>query len=177
MSPAPRSPTVVTLSREEMKSRALAFAKNWAGPQREKSEAQTFLNEFFAVFGRDRRSVDASFEHQVERDDRGEGRIDLFWSGKFLVEMKSTGRDLSDAKGGAARQAFDYIDDLPADERPRWVMVSDFAHFVLYDLGEDIHEYLTGLVGRLTETHSPDIRVHAVRMQLPRLTRRLTGIK
>ncbi|MEO5960320.1 MAG: DNA methyltransferase, partial [Opitutaceae bacterium] len=136
---------MVTLSREEMKSRALAFAKAWAGPQREEAEAKTFLDQFFGVFGRDRRSVDAFFEHRVERDARGEGRIDLFWSGKFLVEMKSTGRDLSTEKGGAARQAFDYIDDLPADERPRWVMVSDFAHFVLYDLGEDIHEYLAGL--------------------------------
>ena len=56
MTPAPRPPTVVTLSREEMKSQALAFAKTWAGPQREEAEAKTFLDQFFAVFGRDRRS-------------------------------------------------------------------------------------------------------------------------
>jgi hypothetical protein len=142
---APRPPTVVTLSREEMKSRALAFAKAWAGPQREEAEAKTFLDQFFAVFGRDRRAVDAFFEHRVEREARGEGRIDLFWPGKLLVEMKSTGRDLSDARGGAARQAFDYIDALPADERPRWVLVSDFARLVVYDLGEEVHDYLAGL--------------------------------
>ena len=59
MSPAPRPPTVVTLSREEMKTRALAFAKAWAGPQREEAEAKTFLDQFFAVFGRDRRAFDA----------------------------------------------------------------------------------------------------------------------
>ncbi|MBL9187631.1 MAG: class I SAM-dependent DNA methyltransferase [Opitutaceae bacterium] len=144
MSVAPPSPAVVTLSREEMKSRALAFAKAWAGPQREEAEAKTFLDQFFAVFGRDRRSVDAHFEHRVEREARGEGRIDLFWPGKLLVEMKSTGRDLSTGKGGAARQAFDYIDALAPDERPRWVLVSDFGRFALYDLGEEVHDYLKG---------------------------------
>jgi hypothetical protein len=82
----------------------------------------------------------------VERDRRGEGRIDLFWPGKLLVEMKSTGKDLSTEKGGAAHQAFDYIEHLEPEDRPRWVLVSDFAHFVIYDLGEEIHDYLKGLV-------------------------------
>jgi hypothetical protein len=132
-----------------MKSRALAFAKSWAGPQREEADAKTFLDAFFDIFGRDRRSVDAEFEHRIEREDRGEGRIDLFWPGKLVVEMKSTGKDLSDAKGGAARQAFDYLDHLDADERPRWVLVSDFAHFVLYDLGEEVHDYLKGFASSL----------------------------
>ncbi len=146
MTAAPASPPpVLTLSREEMRGRALAFAARWAGPQREEADAKTFLDEFFTVFGRDRRAVDARFEHRVEREARAEGRIDLFWPGKLLVEMKSTGRDLSDAKGGAARQAFDYIEALPADERPRWVLVSDFHRLALYDLGEDIHDYLRGL--------------------------------
>lgn len=141
----PRPPTVVTLSREEMKSRALAFAKVWAGPQREEADAKTFLDHFFTIFGRDRRSVDAEFEHRVERAKRGEGRIDLFWPGKLLVEMKSTGKDLSTEKGGAAHQAFNYIEHLEPEDRPRWVLVSDFAHFVIYDLGEEIHDYLKGL--------------------------------
>ncbi|MBI2518564.1 MAG: class I SAM-dependent DNA methyltransferase [Opitutae bacterium] len=128
-----------------MKTRALAFAKSWAGPQREEAEAKTFLDQFFAIFGRDRRAVDARHEHRIEREGQGEGRIDLLWPGKLIVEMKSTGRDLSAAKGGAAAQAFDYVNHLDAEDRPRWVLVSDFAHFVLYDLGEEVHDYLKGL--------------------------------
>ena len=139
------SPTVSTLSKEEMKSRALAFAKNWVGPQREEAEAKTFIDDFFEIFGRDRRSVDAQFEHHVPREERGQGKIDLFWKGRLIVEMKSTGKDLSTNPGGAAHQAFKYVDHLDAEERPRWVLVSDFAHFVLYDLGEEVHEYLKGL--------------------------------
>ncbi len=63
MSPLPRPPVVVTLSRDEMRTRALAFAKTSAGPQREKSEAQAFLNEFVEIFGRDRRVVDTREPH------------------------------------------------------------------------------------------------------------------
>jgi hypothetical protein len=140
MSPSPRPPVVVTLSREEMRARALAFAQTWAGPHREKSEAQTFLNEFFEVFGRDRRAVDARFEHPVEREGRGAGRVDLFWPGKLVVEMKSTGHDL----GEAHAQALDYVKDLDPEERPRWVLVSDFGRFTLHDLGEEVHDYLRG---------------------------------
>lgn len=135
-------PLVPTLSREEMKSHALAFAKRWTGAQREEAEAKTFLDEFFAVFGRDRRAIDARHEYRVEREGQGEARIDLLWPGKLLVEMKSTGKDLSAQKGGAARQALDYVDHLDPEVRPRWVIVSDFAHFVVYDLGEEIHDYL-----------------------------------
>lgn len=145
MTTASSTPMVVTLSREEMRSRALVFASGWAGPQRAEAEAKTFLDQFFGIFGRDRRCIDAQFEHPIAHEDRGEGRIDLFWPGKLVVGMKSTGRDLSTAKGGATGQAFNYIDHLDADERPRWVLVSDFAHFVLYDLGEEVHDYLKGL--------------------------------
>ena len=130
--PPAQVPIIVTLSRDEMRANALAFSRRWAGPQREEADAKTFLDEFFQVFGRNRRVVDAQFEHRVERDGRGDGRIDLFWPGKFVVEMKSTGRDLAPA----LQQALDYVRDLEPDERPRWVMVSDFERFQLFDLGE-----------------------------------------
>ena len=165
MPPTPRLPSVVTLSREEMKSRALSFAKSWAGPQREEADAKTFLDQFFDIFGRDRRKVDAEFEHRVERENRGEGRIDLFWPGKLIVEMKSTGKDLGEVKPGAAWQAFDYIDHLDADERPRWVLVSDFAHFVLYDLGEEVHDYLKGFTS--SRKTKPTVAAQFVLRDLP----------
>lgn len=145
-SPSPAPAAVLTLTRDEMRARALAFAKRWRGPQREEADAKSFLDEFFDIFGRDRRAIDAVHEYRVERPDQGEGRIDLLWPGKLLVEMKSTGRDLSAEKGGAARQAFDYLPHLDAELRPRWVLVSDFAGFALYDLGEDVHDYLKGFL-------------------------------
>ncbi len=170
-----RPPVVPILSREEMKSRALAFAKRWAGPQREEAEAKTFLDEFFQIFGRDRRNVDAEFEHRVEREARGEGRIDLLWPGKLAVEMKSTGKDLSEAKNGAARQAFDYLEHLDPEARPRWVLVSDFAHFVLYDLGEDVHEYLAGLAS--VRKTNPEVVAQFLLRDLPDKLRHFAFIR
>lgn len=102
------SAAVLTLSRDEMRARALTFSKRWKGHQREEADAKSFLDEFFDIFGRNRRAIDAVHEYRVERLDQGEGRIDLLWPGKLLVEMKSTGRDLSTGKGGAAYQAFEY---------------------------------------------------------------------
>ena len=174
--PSP-SPAVLTLSRDEMRARALVFAKRWKGPQREEADAKSFLDEFFDIFGRDRHAVDAIHEYRVERPERGEGRIDLLWPGKLLVEMKSTGRDLSTAKGGAAYQAFDYIPHLDSELRPRWVLVSDFSRFALYDLGEDIHDYLKGLAPSRTGKRVPVLAAAFSLDDLPQKLRHFAFIR
>ena len=121
------------LSWNEIKSRAVSFSKEWSGEQREDAEAQSFWNDFFDVFGVRRRTV-ASFEEKV-RNIKGQfGFIDLFWRGRLLAEHKSYGKSLDKA----ASQAFEYIqclkDENRDDEIPRYVIVSDFAKIVLYDL-------------------------------------------
>ena len=121
------------LSPNEIKERAVAFAHKWAGEDSERAEAQSFWNDFFAVFGLDRKRV-AVFEKQVKLSRAGErlkqGRIDLFWKGALLVEHKSAGADLD----RAFAQAADYFDGLPERDLPRHILVSDFARFRLYDL-------------------------------------------
>jgi len=133
---------VLTLTREQMRSRALAFAKKWQGDQREEAEAKSFLDDFFEIFGRDRHAVDAFHEYRVAREHQSQGRIDLLWPGKLLVEMKSSKvADLA----LATEQAFAYIPHLEAEDYPRWVLVSNFSHFLLYDLGEEVHDYIKGM--------------------------------
>ena len=92
----------MTRSREERQSRALALAEEWGDPQRAEAGATTFLDPFFARFGRDRRSVAAKFEHRVELEKRGEARSDLFRLGHLLAEMKSTGKILASGNGRGA---------------------------------------------------------------------------
>ena len=53
------------LSWNEIRHRAIAFSKEWAGVKSEQAEKQTFWNEFFNVFGIRRRVV-ASFEEPVK---------------------------------------------------------------------------------------------------------------
>jgi hypothetical protein len=117
-------------NRKTIRGNALAFVKEWGNETREEAEAKSFWDAFFAIFGVNRKSV-AAFEHAVERTDNTKGFIDLFWKGVLLVEHKSRGKSLDKAKS----QAFDYFQQIKEQrDRPRYVLLSDFARFKLYDL-------------------------------------------
>ncbi|MAQ92133.1 MAG: SAM-dependent methyltransferase [Rhodothermaceae bacterium] len=117
------------LTWNEIKTRAAAFVHEWKDEGYEKGEAQTFWNQFLNVFGVSRRRV-GSFEQGVKKLSGRQGFIDLLWPGVLLVEHKSRGEDLTAAEG----QALDYFPGLKDEELPRYVLVSDFARFRLYDL-------------------------------------------
>lgn len=117
------------LSWNEIRSRAIVFSQEYRNVTRENAETQTFYNDFFNIFGITRRRV-ASFEEPVKKLGAKRGRIDLFWKGMLLVEQKSSGRDLE----AAYAQALDYFPNLREEELPRYILVSDFQRFELYDL-------------------------------------------
>ena len=119
------------LSWNEIRSRAAAFAREWADAAYEKGETHSFYNEFFDIFGVRRRTV-ARYEEHVRRLDDTHGFIDLFWPGVLLVEQKSAGRDLAAARD----QAGAYFDALPERDRPRYQLLCDFRTFELLDRDE-----------------------------------------
>ena len=123
---------MANLSWNEIKSRALDFQRKWENEKKENAEKQTFYNEFFEIFGVSRRRV-ASFEEPVKKLGDNFGFIDLFWKGVLLVEHKSFGKDLSKAK----EQAMEYFPGIKEFELPRYILVSDFNDFELYDLEEN----------------------------------------
>ena len=88
----------------EIRKAATAFSKRWKNAYDEKAQAQSFLKEFFAVFGVDAVTV-ATFEHRVKFADGSQGYADCFWPGTILVEMKSAGKDLD----SAYQQAMEYV--------------------------------------------------------------------
>ena len=114
------------LSWNEIRTRAAAFAREWADATYEKGETQSFYNEFFDIFGVRRRSV-ARYEEHVHRLDNTSGFIDLFWPGVLLVEQKSAGHDLTAARD----QTGTYFDALPERDRPRYQLLCDFQTFEL----------------------------------------------
>lgn len=122
------------LSWNEIRARAAKFAQDWAGEGYEKGQTQLFYRDFFDVFGMPVRRV-ATFEEPVKKLGDKRGFIDLFWKGVLLVEQKSAGRDLGKAKA----QALDYFPGLKNADLPRFVLVSDFRTFELFDLDEDQH--------------------------------------
>ncbi len=117
------------LSWNEIRDRALKFSREWADETSEDAEAKSFWDSFFDVFGVSRRRL-ASFEQPVKKSDGKGGFIDLLWRGILLVEHKSRGKDLD----RAFKQATDYFPGLKERDLPRYVLVSDFARFRLFDL-------------------------------------------
>lgn len=117
------------LSWNEIRDRALKFSLEYKDEYYEKGEAQTFYNDFFNIFGVNRRRV-ATYEKLVKKSGKKRGYIDLFWKGMLLVEQKSEGEDLKKAK----EQALDYFPNLKDYELPKYILVSDFQTFELYDL-------------------------------------------
>ncbi len=132
----------MALNWNEIKSRAITFAKEWEGVSSEKAEAKTFWDEFFNIFGLTRRRI-ASFEEPVKKLGDKQGYIDLFWKGTLLVEHKSLGKDLTKAYS----QALDYFPGIKDEELPKYILISDFKNFELHDLEEStIHKFdLTNL--------------------------------
>ncbi|KEZ47745.1 class I SAM-dependent DNA methyltransferase [Metabacillus indicus] len=126
------------LSWNEIRDRAIRFSIEWKDETSENAEAKTFWNEFFNVFGISRRRV-ATFEEKVKVLDGRDGFIDLLWKGVLLVEHKSRGRNLE----RAYKQAKDYFPGLKEAELPKYILVSDFENFALYDLEEDLKRSFT----------------------------------
>lgn len=119
------------LSWNEIKDRALKFSREWGDESAESAEAKSFLDAFFNVFGVPRKRV-ATFEQRIKKLDGRSGYIDLLWKGILLIEQKSRGKDLD----RAFQQAKDYFPGLKDRDAPRYILVSDFARFRLYDLEE-----------------------------------------
>ncbi|MCL2021816.1 MAG: class I SAM-dependent DNA methyltransferase [Betaproteobacteria bacterium] len=115
------------LSWEMIQANALSFSRRWKDGHDEKSEGQSFVRDFLAVFGVKDAAAMGRFEERAKRES-GRGFMDYFWPQRIAIEMKSRGKNLEEAW----EQVKDYVFHLPANEIPDLVMVCDFEHIVLY---------------------------------------------
>jgi len=112
---------------------ATIFANKWAGTTDEQQYSQLFWTDFFqSVLNiSDLKAAGVEFEKKVISSTKGTTkRIDVYWKEMFLVEQKSSGKDLDDGE----KQAFDYVKSLPPLLRPPVVIVCDFQHFRIVDV-------------------------------------------
>ena len=116
------------------------FAKKWGQSRSESSDKQSYWNDLFRAFGRNRESV-AVFEKPAKTrlTPSGDGCIDVFWTGMLLVEHKSRGKDLDEA----LVQANGYFAELKGDDIPRYIVLCDFFKFILIDIDRngERHEF------------------------------------
>lgn len=119
----------VTLNPTEIRHRAHHFSREFSDAHYELGEAQNFIRGLCDVFGFSNKRL-VSFEQRVKKRDGRRGRIDGFYPGKLLIEMKSRGEKLD----VAYQQAIDYLPGLTDAELPDYVLVSDFEHMHLHTL-------------------------------------------
>jgi len=131
------------LALNEIRTRAGGFIRDWQGSAGdERQEANQFIRDLLAVYGITKTRA-AFYEKRTKRSSTGrQGYIDALIPGVAVIEMKSaTVKDLAEAE----KQALDYIDDLPKNETPRYVLTSNFKKLRLLDLeapaGEDVFEF------------------------------------
>lgn len=131
------------LTEREQRKAAKEFAKKWEGIGYEKGDSARFwlslLNE---VFGVEKPADYMRFEDQVMLDHTSfiDGYIP---STHVLIEQKSIDKDLR--KGirqsdgsilSPFQQAKRYSIELPYDDRPRWIVLSNFKEFHIYDMNK-----------------------------------------
>ena len=130
----------MVLSWNEIKY-SVQFTKEWKDETQERAEKDTFWNQFMNVFG---------FEEEldsVKKLNDKQGFVDLFWPGMLLVETNPDGKSLD-----SAFQALELSLSIEEHELPKYIIVSDFQRFRLYNLEEwetyaefEINEFLNNI--------------------------------
>lgn len=114
----------------DIRVKAQGFAEFWSGKTDERREKDTFWNEFFAIFGIDRKRH-INFEYPVKDPLDNTQFVDVFWRKIFLGEHKSAAKNLDKAKEQAERYLNEIERTAPHD-LPEFYAVCDFGRFHLY---------------------------------------------
>ncbi|MEQ1862289.1 MAG: type IIL restriction-modification enzyme MmeI [Chthoniobacteraceae bacterium] len=127
-----------------------AFARSLRGD--EKSEAQSFLDQFFRALGHDSAiEAGATFEFRVAkkpgsaqlelikgeaaRTGGGKKFADLLWPERVLIEMKSRGAKLDRHYD----QLFDYWTHI-VPRKPTYAVLCNFDEFWIYDFNQQLFD-------------------------------------
>lgn len=130
--PSVKNDTLKTIAPtwSHIQKQAEQFVLKYRNSTREQADSKVFIRDFLVdLYGID--PIEAgNYERQVGKLGNKYGFIDYFLPGKLVIEFKSAGKDLN----LALLQALDYHQGLAQEERPRYILTCDFAHFHLHDL-------------------------------------------
>ncbi|MEO6263614.1 MAG: Fic family protein [Luteimonas sp.] len=136
-----------SLAWPDIRNRAAAFARDRKDVRSEREEAQTFWNEFFEIFGVDRRRTGVRFEKAAQRFGKpGKGLGGIYaWAGEY--------RGVNIAKGGFMFAA--------AAQVPR--LMADFGRKVLAVETPCADMQTPRLIAALARTHAELLLIHPFR--------------
>ena len=115
------------LTWDNIQANAVAFSKRWKNAHNEEAEAQSFTTDFLYVFGVDDPVKIGDFEYKVPLSGNKTGYVDYLWKGQIAIEMKSRGKNLTEA----FEQLRNYMSHLPEGEIPDLWLVCDFENMRL----------------------------------------------
>ncbi len=115
------------LTWDNIQANAIAFSKRWKEGHKEEAQAQSFVTDFLHVFGVSDPEALGDFEYMVLLSGNRKGYIDYLWKGQIAIEMKSRGKDLTEA----FEQLRGYLTHLPEKDIPDLWMVCDFENIHL----------------------------------------------
>lgn len=124
------------------------FVEAWKGKGDEKQDTQRFWMELFhMVLGVENPARHLLFEKKVKLEDSTRYIDGYIPETKVLIEQKSKHIDLSKPElqsGGASltpyNQARRYDNNLPLDEKARWIICCNFQRFEIHDMSKPLAE-------------------------------------
>lgn len=131
----------ILINLKEQKKNAQAFIKRWENRGNERQDSQSFwLDLLQSVYGIEEPTEYIKFEDTVKMDKTSfiDGYIEKT---RVLIEQKSRTKDLSKAivqsdgsKLTPFQQAKRYATEIGFSRYPRWIVVSNFQEFRIYDM-------------------------------------------
>lgn len=132
----------------EQREAARQFANKWKGRGREDEDGRSYWIDFLSnVLGMENVTDRVEFEKKVVVDGNTK-RIDVYIpETHVLIEQKSLGKALDHKimNSGSIEltpydQAKRYNDNLPYDEKARWIITSNFSDICIYDMNARVPE-------------------------------------
>ncbi|MBO6260567.1 MAG: class I SAM-dependent DNA methyltransferase [Lachnospiraceae bacterium] len=134
----------------ERKEAARQFVNKWQGKGNEDQDSQLYWIEFLSgIVGMENVTDRVKFEKKVIVDGHSK-KIDVYIPETHtLIEQKSLGKALDkkitnsgDVELTPYEQAKRYNDNLPYEEKARWIITSNFAEIWIYDMNAAVPEPL-----------------------------------
>ena len=140
--------TINTMTQTQQRNAARGFAKAWEGRGDESRDDRSFWLQMLSnVFGVENPFAMIEFQKPV-RMESSTRYIDAYIpQTKVIIEQKGIDVDLTrkySQSGGATltpyEQARRYDNNLPASERPRWIVCCNFKSFEIHDMDKPLDE-------------------------------------
>lgn len=147
----------------ERREAARLFSQKWANRGREDEDDRSFWIDFLQdVMGLDHVTDRVEFQKKV-LNDKGtlSNRIDAYIpETRVLIEQKTLGIDLSKPQQGHGgktpyEQAKDYNNVPPVSEKPKWIIVSNFAEIWIYDMDARVPEPVKVMLSEIPNLSVP----------------------